>query len=44
MEYKVIAGEVLLGRTSDFAEAVKWMNLHNETSVGGVCAHIEECE
>lgn len=33
MEYKVIAGRTLLGRTSDFEEALRWVNEHNEQRV-----------
>lgn len=44
MEYKVMAGKMLLGRTSDYAEAVEWMNLHNEMRRGGAYAHIVECD
>jgi hypothetical protein len=44
MDYKVIAGKMLLGRTSDYAQAVEWMNLHNSMRVGGAYARIVECE
>lgn len=44
MEYKVMAGKMLLGRTSDYAEAVEWMNRHNEMRVCGPYARIVECE
>lgn len=41
MEYKVIAGRTLLGRTSDFEEALRWVNEHNEFRVAGNFARIK---
>ena len=44
MEYKVMAGDMLLGRTSDYRQALEWMNTHNQMKVSGSYARIVECE
>ena len=41
MEYKVMAGRMLLGCTSDFEEALRWVNEHNEQRVAGNFARIK---
>lgn len=44
MEYKVMAGKMLLGCTNDYEQAIEWMNNHNSMRVGGAYARIVECE
>lgn len=43
IEYKVMAGKMLLGRTTDYNEAIEWMNNHNSMRVAGAYARIVEC-
>ena len=44
MEYKVMAGKMLLGRTESYEEALYWANLHNSMKVAGAYARIVESE
>lgn len=43
IEYKVMAGKMLLGRTTDYNQAIEWMNNHNLMKVAGAHARVIEC-
>jgi hypothetical protein len=42
IRYDVYAGDMLLGRTYDYAEAVRWRELDRHLSLNGPYAEIRE--